>query len=429
MEISLQESISALKLLVDRLNFLHKVSQKISENKPLSKLLTEIIQESKLVMDAEAGSLLLYDPEQKVLTFHIATGEKTRGLTRRRLKPGEGIAGWVAKHKEPLIIDDCYQDERFEPVYDRKSDFTTRSMVCVPMMRKNKLIGVMQAINKKNGGTFSRQDLNIFETLASQCAIAIENARLVEDRVAAKALERELETARTIQQNLLPEKLPDFDDLQAAAMLIPAKQVGGDFYHIFRMDDHYSLFMVADVTGKGIPAALIVSTIFSYLQTYLRLEERFDLLQFMNGLNKVLMASTTSDKFVTAWVGLYHHPSRTLTSVSAGHDPTLLFRKGQKEPVSLKSGSIFLGCLDINFETETLILNRGDVLVFYTDGVTEAWDRKQNEYGMERFVQCLAEHRGEPAPEILKAVRQDIEVHTHRALQSDDITCAVIKVM
>ncbi len=423
----LLDSIADLRSLVDRLNFLHKVSQKISETKPLSKLLNEILEDSKIVMDVEASSLLLYDKKEKKLYFQVATGSKGKSVKRHCVKLGEGLAGWVAKHKQPLLIDDCYNDPRFDDWYDKKLDYKTRNMICVPMMRKKKLIGVMQVINKKNGNGFSQQDLNIFETLASQCAIAIENARLVVTQVEKEALERELDTARTIQQNLLPDKLPDYDDLDTAAMLVPAKEVGGDYYNVLRINEDSSLFLVADVTGKGIPAALIVSTIFSYLQTFIKLEDSFDLMRFVKSLNRVLMDSTTFDKFVTVWIGVYHHKSRELESVNAGHNPTYLFRKGKKKPQILSDGGIFLGSLEVPFEIETIRIESRDVLVFYSDGVTEAWNKKQEDYGEERLIQLVAKNRKKKASDLLDLINKDLKQHAGKAVQSDDITCGIVK--
>ncbi len=423
----LLDSIADLRSLVDRLNFLHKVSQKISETKPLSKLLNEILEDSKIVMDVEASSLLLYDKKEKKLYFQVATGSKGKSVKRHSVKLGGGLAGWVAKHKQPLLIDDCYNDPRFDDWYDKKLNYKTRNMICVPMMRKKKLIGVIQVINKNNGKGFAQQDLNIFETLASQCAIAIENARLVVTQVEKEALERELDTARTIQQNLLPDKLPDYDDLDTAAMLVPAKEVGGDYYNVLRINDKTSLFLVADVAGKGIPAALIVSTIFSYLQTFIKLEDSFDLMRFVKSLNRVLMDSTTFDKFVTVWIGVYHHQSKELESVNAGHNPTYLFRKGISNPQILSDGGIFLGSLEVPFEIESIRIGSGDVLLFYSDGVTEAWNKKQEDYGEERLIQLVSKNRKKKAADLLDLINKDLKQHAGKAVQSDDITCGIVK--
>ncbi len=424
------KTIDDLQFMIDRMNFLHTVSQKISEIKSLPELLDDILENSKLVVDAEASSLLLFDPEEGKLHFQVATGDKGTLVKKYSVDMGAGIAGWVAQHQQSVLIEDCYNDARFNPDYDKKSNFKTRSMICVPLIRKNNLLGVIEVINKKGGGIFDERDLTIFETLASQCAIAIENARLIEIQIETEALERELETARAIQQKLLPAKLPEYADIQIAARLIPAKQVGGDYYDILKINENETLLLVADVAGKGIPAALIVSTVYSCLQTFLKLDHNsFNLMTFVDGLNKVLIESTTPEKFVSFWVGLYNHQNQVLTSVNAGHNPPYLFHKTKAEPAELNAGGLFLGIMNQNFQKEEIELAPGDVLVFYTDGVTEAWNEKEEEYEELRLIKLVNANVENSAGEILNAIEKDVNRHVGNAQQSDDFTCAVLRVI
>lgn len=412
------------------MKFLHEVSQKISEKKSLPKLLTEIMESSKTVMEAEASSLLLYEPEERKLFFQVATGKKGKLLKKYSVDLGSGIAGWVAKNRQPLLIEDCYADVRFNSEYDSQTNFKSKSMICVPLIRKKKLLGVIQVINKIDGGTFEQNDLMIFETLAAQCAIAIENTKLIELQVESEALERELNTARDIQQALLPSKLPEYDDIEVAAQLIPAKQVGGDYYNIIRINNNESLFFVADVTGKGIPAALIVSTIDSCLNTYLTMKQgEFNLMTLVTGLNRILIESTTYDKFATCWFGLYRHDSRKLVSVNAGHNPPYIFCKGNGKPRELNKGGLFLGVMEILYEKEEVQLNTEDVLVFFSDGVTEAWNEKQEEYEEYRLTRVVDQQLKNSASLILAAIERDVRQHVGKARQSDDFTCAVVKIL
>ena len=421
--------VQDLQLIIDDLNFLHKISQKISEKKPLPQLLSEIMESSKLLMNAEASSLLLYEPEEKKLFFHVATGDKGKVMKKFSVDLGVGIAGWVAKNKKPLLVEDCYKDPRFSPDYDKKSKFKTRDMICVPLIRKKQLLGVMQVINKKGDGGFRERDLKIFETLASQCAIAIENHNLVEKQVETEALERELDTAREIQQKLLPASLPEYEDIQIAARLIPAKQVGGDYYNIQKINDMQSLFFVADVTGKGIPAALIVSTIYSCMNSYLKLsQDKFDLMNLVTAMNRVLIESTTSTRFATCWFGLYDHDSKKLVSINAGHNPPYIFRESNTKPIELHKGGLFLGGLDVPYEMEEMHLRQNDVLVFFTDGVTEAWNEKEDEYEEYRLIQCVFRNIKESAQTVLVEIEKDVNRHVGKAQQSDDFTCAVVKI-
>ncbi|MEZ4528655.1 MAG: SpoIIE family protein phosphatase [Desulfobacterales bacterium] len=421
--------VEDLQYMLHKMNFLHEISGKISEIKPLPRLLSDIMESSRAVMNAEASSLLLYDPDENRLHFNITIGDKGPLLQQFSVKMGEGIAGWVAEHRKPLLIRDCYCDPRFNPEIDRKTSFRTCSMICIPMIRYGQLIGVMQVINKKNDGVFEDRDLIIFETLAAQCAVAIENARLLETHVQTQTLERELETARDIQQSLLPSALPRYEDIDCAAELIPARQVGGDYYTIRKIGMDCSLFFIADVVGKSIPAALIVSTLYSCLNTYIRLNpQHFDLMTLAGGMNRVILDSVTADKFVTAWFGLYHHKSAVLSSINAGHNRPMLFRKDREKPIELGTGGLALGIFETSYRMQEIRMEKEDVLVFYTDGITEAWNEKGMQYETERLVRVVSEHRDRAAADILSEIRKDVKLHVGNAPQSDDLTCAVIRI-
>jgi len=418
--------VHQLNDLIREMDLLHEISKEISGIKSLPELLDDIMTGSKVLMEAEASSLLLYDEVEDKLHFQIAQGEKGTLVKQFSVDMGSGIAGWVAKYQQPLVIEDCYSDSRFNPSFDKKTGFRTKSMICVPMMRDGKLIGTMQVINKKDESVFTNRELKIFTSLAAQAAIAIQNFHLIQKQIETEALERELKTARTIQEKLLPEVLPDYPDLEVAAKLIPAKQVGGDFYDIMHLNDKYSLFIICDVAGKGIPAALIVSSIYSSLNTYLQ-GESFDLISLVTRMNILLIKATPADKYATAWFGLYDHQTQILQSVNAGHNPPYLYSNKAK-PAELKVGGIFLGSLDfIPYENEYVKLKKDDLLVFYTDGVTEAWNKAEEDYGEEQLMKILKENREKQADEILLAIEKDVEKHVAGAPQSDDFTCVVLK--
>lgn len=418
--------------LVKELNYLHEISQRISEKKELHVLLNEIMESCKELMNAEASSLMIYSENDDKLHFQVATGEKGEVVKNIAVNMGEGIAGWVAQHREPLLIEDCYKDPRFNPEYDRKTNFRTKSMICVPMIRKDRLVGIIQVINKRNDKIFTERDLGIFLTLASQCAISIENARLTEIQIQQKAMERELNIAREIQLNLLPSKLPVFSDLDVAFRLESAKKVGGDYFNIYEINDNETLFFICDVSGKSVSAALIVSTICSSILTYLKMialnKEKFSLLELIKSLNRVLIELTTDEKFVTGWFGLYSHDTHRLSSINAGHNTIFLFRKDH-EMISLTQGGIFLGSLDLEYSIEEITLEKNDIVVCYTDGVPEALNASGGFYTEERLIEYVKNNIGIDSESILKGIYDDVSKFVNGFEQSDDITCGVITVL
>jgi len=424
------KDVSEIYALVKELNYLHEISQRISEKKDLHVLLNEIMESCKELMNAEASSLMIYDEKDDRLHFQVATGEKGEVVKSIAVNMGEGIAGWVAQYREPLLIEDCYKDPRFNPEYDRKSNFRTKSMICVPMIRKDRLVGIIQVINKKNDGIFTERDLNIFSTLASQCAISIENARLTEIQIQQKAIERELNIAREIQLNLLPSSLPVFSDLDVAFRLESAKKVGGDYFNVYKINDHETLFFICDVSGKSVSAALIVSTICSSLLTYFKMiamtGEKFSLFEMIKSLNRVLIELTTDEKFVTGWFGLYNHATRNLSSINAGHNTIFLFKKNG-ELIELKEGGIFLGTMDLEYTMEEIILDKNDTIVCYTDGVPEALNSTGEFYTEERLIEFVKLNLKKSSHEILNGIYDDVSVFVNGFEQSDDITCGVIR--
>ena len=423
------DHVEQLESMVKELNYLHHVSQRISQKKEIEVLLHEIMESCKEVTNSEASSLLIYDEKENNLYFEVALGDKGHEVKKIICNMGEGIAGWVAENRKPLLVADCYNDPRFNPDYDRQTGFRTRSMICVPMLMEEKLIGVIQVINKKGEKSFTERDLNLFQILASQCGISIENARLTDIQIRQKAFERELETARMIQENLLPQKLPSVTGLDIAFRLKSAKEIGGDYYNVYKLDDTRTLFFICDVSGKSVSAALIVSTVCSCMMTYLKMKpEHPELEQIVTALNKVLIESTTEEKFATAWFGLYDSSDRTIVSINSGHNSTFVFRNG-KVCKDLTAGGVFLGLADLPYTSESFQLQEGDTIVCFTDGISEAFSISGELYGDERLCETVGRLIGLPAEELLDRIFDDVRKFADGADQSDDMTCGVIKVV
>lgn len=410
------------------LSLSHNITNEILSKKPLNRLLNEIIKSSKILLNAEASTLYLFNEANKKLHFHIVKGKSESTLSKQTIALGEGIAGWVAENREPLLIKDCYSDPRFDASYDKTTSFKSRNMLCVPMIKNKELIGVLQLINKKNKNNFSDIDLKFAKMLANQCAIAIENARLVEIEIKEKNLQFELDTARNIQQNLIPKNLPSIKNIDLAIKLIPAKEVGGDYFNVIKISEGKTLVFIIDVTGKSISAALIVSTIFSFIQTYLLLnKQKFNLIDFVESLNRFLISATTSDKFATAWFAVFDETKNSLESINAGHNPTYLIRN--KSIIELSKGGIFLGSLEIPFQSEIINLQKDDTVIFYTDGITEAMNESEEEFGDDHFLDLIKNMNQPTSEDYINKILLEIEAHKKEAEQSDDITCGVIRIL
>lgn len=414
--------------LLNRIKFFQTIVREISSRKPLQELLDQIIESSKKLLDAEAASLLLFDKGTATLAFHTIAGGESSSLKTKALKLGEGLGGWVAQKKESLIINDCYNDLRFSKEFDIATGYHTRNMVCVPMINRDSLVGVIQVINKKNNKSFSREDLDLFEALSAQCAVAIENAHSIELEIKAEQIKHEMDTAWRIQQRFLPGKLPSIKDVEMCIKLKPAKEIGGDYFNVIKIDEKNFLFFVADVSGKSISAALIVSTLYSFLQFYFIVHKSaLDPVEFVQLFNRFLIASTTPDKFATAWFGFYNEADKTIVSINAGHNPPYLITRGSNKLSTLTSGGMILGSLDSPYEPETISLKKEDIIVFYTDGIPEAMNSEEEEFGEKRFEELIISKSKLNPADLSKEIFDEIKRYRGTADQSDDITLGILK--
>lgn len=416
--------------LLKRIKFFQNIVQDLTEKKPLQKLLDQIIASSKKLLDAEAASLLLFNKMEGYLYFHTLAGGTESSLKSKRIILGEGIAGWVAEKKKSIIINDCYSDDRFNKDFDIATGFKTRNMICVPMIQKEDFVGVIQVINKKSDGDFSKEDLELFEALAAQCAVAIENARLIEVEIKSEQAKQEMETAWKIQSHFLPQRLPRINNIEMAIRLKPAKEIGGDYFNVIKINEENTLFFIADVSGKSVPAALIVSTIYSFLQIYFIVQkDNFDAIEMAQSFNRFLINSTTSDKFATAWFGIFNSQTKTMTSINAGHNPPYLLKNNTAILNKLTAGGLMLGSLDIPFSSESIQLEKDDLIIFYTDGIPEAMNLVEEEFGEERFENLILSHRHLGPNDLSKTIFDEIKKYRADAEQSDDITLGIIKVL
>ena len=319
-----------------RLRRLFEVGLLITSSLDLDEVLTRAMDLSRQVMEADACSLMLLDEEAGELVFRIALSEVGEQIYERRLPVGQGVAGWVAANREPALIPDAYADERFDRSYDEATGYRTRSILCLPLTVKDRLIGVSQLINKLNGEAFTEGEAELFRMLNAQVAIAIENARLHADRLRQERLERDLAFAHAIQKSFLPQELPQEDGVEFAASCSSAMEVGGDLYDVIAFPDGRYAVVIGDVSGKGVSAALYMARLVSEIRHLaLRLEEPGAVL---SALNDQLAAGAQGGMFVTLVCALLEPATGCLAVANAGHPPPLVRREGGGPPLVLDEG-------------------------------------------------------------------------------------------
>ncbi len=389
----------------------------------LRQLLEKITAGIRDYLACEEAAIFIYDSEREELSFETATGAKAEELKRIVLKKGQGVAGWIAAQLQGVIIDDCGRDPRHAAVTDQKTRFQTRSLLGVPVLMGDRLLGVLEAVNKKRG-KFSQADLRLLGRIASFLAIPLQNAVLIRQMLEKEKIEKELQIARGIQQSFLRQDPVVAPGLDIAFLNIPSSTVGGDYYEVMPLDDRETVFSVCDVAGHGVPAALGMAIFRSSFIHHLRQDR--DIAAATVHVNRLLAETTEANLYVTAFACKIDANAGLLDYVNAGHPPPLVARGA--EALWLDEGGMAVGMFaDAEFRPVRFRLQSGDVLALYTDGVNEAANDRGEEYGRERLAAAVRAGRQLPAAGLQTALLADVRAFCGRDEFADDLTLMVVK--
>lgn len=404
----------------------------------LPEVLERIMTTSAKALGAETVSLLLVDdtagPGRGELIFTVAHGPASRHLQSGfRLRPGEGLAGWVAANAAPVLLKDVYDDPRFNREVDRLTGYRTRSMVCVPLVYRDRVVGVAQGINKKDGGTFSTDDLELFSLLGAQAAVAIVNATLHREALEKQRLEFDLELAASVQQGFWPTGAPPLPGYDVAGASVPCDATGGDYYDYLMRPATAGgptacVLAVGDVTGHGIQAALLMASVRAFLRA--RLLFPGGPAAVLDDVNRLLAQDLgLSGRFMTLFLLELDPASGRVRFVRAGHDPALLYDPAADAFTELTGRGIPLGVTaEWRFEENVVErLTPGGMLVCGTDGIWESRDVSDAMYGKTRLRRVLREAASGDAQSVTQAVLADLALFRQGAPQRDDVTLVVVK--
>lgn len=292
---------------------------------------------------------------------------------------------------------------------------------------QGKKIAVIGVGNRANGKALSDSDYNFLKSLSNLAVNSIQRTFLLEERIEKERMEEELLLAKSIQNRLLPDPIPDVPGLDLTALTVSSYQVGGDYFDIAQTPDKNYIFAIADVTGKGFPAALLMANMQSMLHILLPFEITLPLAT--ERINDLIYQNTPSDKFITFFWGKYHTDSRVFRYVNAGHNPPLMLKNGSDKFSELSEGGLLLGAMQTlgPYDVADVTLNRGDLVVCFTDGVNEAQSGEgEEEFGMDRLREVILRNRQKTAADIrdkiIEAVNQFSGGH-----QFDDLTLLIFK--
>jgi sigma-B regulation protein RsbU (phosphoserine phosphatase) len=328
---------------------------------------------------------------------------------------------------KPALLEDLFRSKSLR----ESAAMLTKAEIkaAIPMHIQGEVRGVILLGERLRGGTYSEQDLEFLYALGNLATISIENARLFNDALEKQRMEDELNIAREIQQGLLPERLPRIEGFEIAAANVSSKQVGGDYYDVVQKSSNEFLFAIGDVSGKGAPAALLMANVQAVLRSLGPLTN--DLADTTGRMNNLICESVRgSSKFITFFWGNLNTESREFAYVNAGHNPPMIVREG--EPVvRLKEGGMLLGVLPTTspYSAGTVTLRHGDLLVLYTDGVSEAMNKDGVEFSEERLEELVVQYCRSSSEKLLALIQQEIRAHTQDTPQSDDITLLILRAL
>jgi sigma-B regulation protein RsbU (phosphoserine phosphatase) len=419
-----QDSSECEARLGGRLRRLIEANQCLADVDSLEDLLPRLLDLGRDVLGAEAASLMLYNPKRDVLEFASVkdeqAGDKIAEILKSKvtLKMGEGIAGWVAQNRKPVIVRDAQKDPRFFGQADKQTGFVTRTLLCVPLIHQAELLGVISVLNSKDKPSFDTEDQELLESFANLAAVAIIRSRLFETRIREERLEAKLEAAAKIQALFWP-KLPDKFGAGSRVwgVSIPAAFVGGDLYDVIPMPDGSWLIYVADVSDKGLPAALLMASLSTKIRSEALLDREVG--EVLRNLNDAMFDLMADEGFFATIVLGRYWPGGRLEVTLGGHLPPLWVSPTGLRPLPELKGRALGVIPGLQYEKQEIMLSPGESILFITDGVTDAENKGGQRFGERRVVDYL---RNTPGPPWGKGLLDALGAWRDGAEASDDIT-------
>jgi len=416
-----------MQLLQDGFSALSDLAGMLASRAALQEILDMGTRQLVERMGLKAASLRLLDPDSDELKLASVANLSTEYLNKGPVRLADSAVDQAALSGKTVFVEDCRSDDRIIYPHMASEEGLVSALVAGVRFRGRR-VGSLWAYRGERR-SFSEFEASLLEAIAAQLAAAIINARLRADLREAEDLERQVRHAAEVQRRMIPAAPPENPHYQFGCIYQPSKELAGDFYDFIRFENGDIGVVVADVVGKGVPASLMMASARSALRANARRTR--ELGEIMGSVNRRLEYDTLPAEFATAYYIELSHDGRLLKYCNAGHEPLLLLRDGQIN--SLDVGGMVLGLNETEpYESAEVAIQPGDTLLMYTDGVTEALDYQDREYGRERLGQSLARHGGEKgatAEFIAKQVLWDVRRFVGLAPQGDDITVVAVRVV
>jgi serine phosphatase RsbU (regulator of sigma subunit) len=420
--VALRKEVNHLRRAVDELSILNELASAISASQDVTEVIQTITKRSLTAVRAEQGVITLVG---------IEASDPTRTLVRtmsgsaesEAFRPDQSLLGWMHLNKRPLLLNNPREDERFGGVNWPEN---VRSILCVPMLAQSRLIGILTLYNKKRSEDgFSPADQRLIAILASQSAQVVEGARLYEEERELITMRQEVQLAQEIQANLLPSTAPVVPGYEFAGISIPAKEVGGDYFDYIPMADGRMGLTVGDVSGKGVGAALLMATSQATLRG--QVVGSSDPAEALGRTNFLMCSATRRGTFVTLFLAVLNPETGGISYANAGHNRPFVVGPNGKFEI-LTTGSLVLGFLPKHtYERAETVLQPGESLVIYSDGVTEAMNLESEQFEEERLYDLAKKHQGDGSGAMVDRIINEVRAFAGERPQNDDITLLIVR--
>jgi phosphoserine phosphatase RsbU/P len=408
------------RVKTQRLEVISKVSFMLNSITDINNLLAILLEFILNIANADTGSIQLIQKNLFYTKVHANFPDKIR--KKLKLKSNEIISDHVIRTKEVCIIRDFMKNPNVEP----NPQLSIDSYVCLPLLVKGALIGVVNIIQKSSASAtkLTYDDIKTLMTITSLSGTAIHNALLYKETLRRKALEQELKIANSIQNKLLPSSVPNNDTFNFGAISIPAREIGGDYYDFFILDEENIGILLADIIGKGIPAGLFMAMLKSILHRHI--PQFISPAKALSYLNKLLFKDQVINKFVPLFYGILNTKNNSFTYSNAGHEPAMLYSKNKVS--TLDTMGFPLGAYeDAKYQEKEITLQDEDIVLIFTDGVVEARNKNGIAFGRSKLQSILKQNKNFSADKLVKYIYSQIK-NTHKPEeQYDDLTIVSIK--
>ncbi|OGQ04110.1 MAG: hypothetical protein A3F82_07195 [Deltaproteobacteria bacterium RIFCSPLOWO2_12_FULL_44_12] len=405
------------------LEIFHRLSRVITQAASLAEVYDIILDEIVNTMGVERASIMRYDPKSRMLKIVAARGIEPEVWKSVEIPVGEGQSGRVFQEGKSILIKNLKGSPRY-----KTHSFMISPVTSFPMKMGQVPVGVINLTDKKSGEPFTQEDLKLLSTLSNQVASYMHLCDLAEQLKSAEQAQLELEVARDIQQRLLPQKPPKIEGVELAGQLIPASRVGADYYDFLVLPENCLALAIADVSGHSVGGALLASAFRSCLK--LEIQKRESPAKIVQAINQVLFSDLLqSEQFISFFYASYQLKTKTLLFTNAGQNPPLLWRAKKKTAEWLMTQDSLLGIEEnLNFHEKTCQLESEDMLILYTDGLTEAASPEGRRFGSKRLLEVAQECASMSAQAALDYLLKSWRHFIHTDAGQDDTTLVVLKV-